>query len=820
MAHVPPGGTDYAPLPLTHDSEPTRLYNAPPSPEPGAQFAIPTTDHDGMPYTDDMGIPLGAAQPRFIGRALYDDGGAGMRNSIASSHQGGYPSSDRASEYTAADSVYNLNAAKPYTEGGAYHDEPGFFNADQPIRRGNEKRAAYASPRSRRKKLWWIVGGVLLLVIIAAAVLYFAVFKKKNSSSSSSDNKSSSSSSSTSTSSSSKPVVAVAVTGSDGSTVTAEDGSTFTYTNSFGGTWYWDVNDPFNNGARPQSWSPALNETFTPGVNKVRGVNIGGWLVTEPFIVPALYQSVQATTTSITVIDEYTLMQAGGQSALEDHYATFITEQDFMEIAAAGLNFVRIPLPYWAIQVLDGEGFLGNVAWTYFLKAIQWARKYGLRINLDLHALPGSQNGWNHSGRLGSFNVLYGPMGIANAQRSLDYVRILAEFISQPEYSPVIAMFGVTNEPQGNSIGQDVLSRYYLQAYNNVRLASGTGAGNGPYVSFHDGFFGPAQWSGFLPNADRASLDMHPYLCFGGQSADPITSRTSQPCSSWGQLFNDTMSDFGFIVAGEWSNAVTDCGTYVNGVGQGTRYEGTFAGTSQVFGNCTTDWLDWENWDAGTKQAYMTFAKSSMDALQVSCDFLLGRASTGSSGPGKSATPPPDASKRPNGPTSSASNKAGCPPTRAPPLANAATPTPSRAPSPHGKPAARAPAKYPLPHSPPSHGPPPSIAFADATSPVASLPSFTPSGTPITLPGPTITPASGQPSATSSASVGSGWENTSGDTAGMMGPIPGCSYLDPWIGSSVSPPSPLCTGATRKREKRRVEEWVEARATEVPVLRR
>jgi aryl-phospho-beta-D-glucosidase BglC (GH1 family) len=34
-----------------------------------------------------------------------------------------------------------------------------------------------------------------------------------------------------------------------------------------------------------------------------------------------------------------------------------------------------------------------RVFFSYFLKAIKWARKYGLRINLDLHALPGSQNG-------------------------------------------------------------------------------------------------------------------------------------------------------------------------------------------------------------------------------------------------------------------------------------------------------------------------------------------------------------------------------------------------------------------------------------------
>ena len=42
----------------------------------------------------------------------------------------------------------------------------------------------------------------------------------------------------------------------------------------------------------------------------------------------------------------------------------------------------------------DGAG-----QWTYLLKAFQWARKYGIRINLDMHSCPGSQNGYNHSGR-------------------------------------------------------------------------------------------------------------------------------------------------------------------------------------------------------------------------------------------------------------------------------------------------------------------------------------------------------------------------------------------------------------------------------------
>lgn len=50
-------------------------------------------------------------------------------------------------------------------------------------------------------------------------------------------------------------------------------------------------------------------------------------------------------------------------------------------------------------------------------------------------------------------------MGFANAQRSLDYIRIIAEFISQPEYRDVVVMFGITNEPQAPVVGKNALSK-------------------------------------------------------------------------------------------------------------------------------------------------------------------------------------------------------------------------------------------------------------------------------------------------------------------------------------------------------------------------
>lgn len=113
---------------------------------------------------------------------------------------------------------------------------------------------------------------------------------------------------------------------------------------------------------------------------------------------------------------------------------------------------------------------------SYFLKAIDWARKYGLRLLIDFHALPGesksslkhftqltpnmigSQNGWNHSGKAGSVNWLYGVMGIANAQRSLETLRSIVEYISQDGIKQVVPMIGLVNEVQGKIVGQDVLT--------------------------------------------------------------------------------------------------------------------------------------------------------------------------------------------------------------------------------------------------------------------------------------------------------------------------------------------------------------------------
>ncbi|KIO29181.1 glycoside hydrolase family 5 protein [Tulasnella calospora MUT 4182] len=774
-------------------------------------------------------LPPGASQPRFLAPRFQGQGAnePGFRDSYASSQV-----SLNAPSYQTADyeSVHGLNfnqQHRPTTSltsaaaaGGLgspllpterYHDDPyshpnesagaiplSPVGTGQGYREYPEKRDQYTSPRQQSKRRGWLILGIIILVLLIIAAVgipvYIFIIKPRLNSTSEgakTDNGSHTGTSNTGTNGSNDSNDDVVVTGSDGSTVTFGNGTTFTYKNPFGGYWYYDPKDPFNNGAKAQSYTPALNETWDWNNDRVYGVNLGGWLNTEPFISPALYEKYYPD-----AVDEFTLSQqmaadtaGGGLKQLEDHYATFITEEDFAAIAAAGLNWVRIPIAFWAIETWDGEPFLEGVSWKYFLKGVQWARKYGIRINLDFHAVPGSQNGWNHSGRLGDPNFLHGVMGLANADRTLDYIRTFIQFISQPEYKDVIPMFGVVNEPFTPTIGAYPMNSFYIQVHDLVRDITGRGAGNGPMLSLHEGFQGTAYWAGAFPGADRFALDLHPYFAFGGQTNDALETQALRACTTWVPNTNGTFSKFGFTAAGEFSNAINDCGQYVNGVGLGTRYEGTFDGVTAVTGDCKT-WTDYESWTQDTKDGVKLFAMASMDAL-VHWFFW-----TWKIGPtlatGKVAAPFWSYSLglqegwMPTDPRSAAGVCAslGVASTPAGPLPATATGGPGA-----GTISAAFRASYSAW---------PVTSLADVAN-AAVLPTYTATGTLKTLPGLTIT----TPGSTATFDAGSGWFNPGATPLGAHQPIPGCNYPNEYSAQvdQVPIPTAACAAAKRKRSE-------------------
>ncbi|KAK3316138.1 glucan 1,3-beta-glucosidase 2 [Apodospora peruviana] len=321
---------------------------------------------------------------------------------------------------------------------------------------------------------------------------------------------------------------------------------------------------------------PALNKDWGDYASRpARGVNVGGWLTLEPFITPSLFNYDLRK----GIIDEYTLCAYLGSkcaATLEQHYSTFVTEDTFRDIAAAGLDHVRIPFSYWAVQTYDGDPYVFRTSWRYLLRGIEWARKYGLRINLDLHGLPGSQNGWNHSGRQGAINWLDGPDGATNAQRSLDIHDRLSKFFAQSRYKNIISHYGLANEPKMTDLSVPAVLQWTQTAHDLVRKNGITDA----VVVFGDGFRGLGKWQGELQGNPRMALDVHQYVIFNtNQIVFNHSEKVRYACEGWGDqtaLSMNTATGYGPTMVAEWSQADTDCAKHLTNVGWGNRWTGTY----------------------------------------------------------------------------------------------------------------------------------------------------------------------------------------------------------------------------------------------------
>jgi glucan 1,3-beta-glucosidase len=291
------------------------------------------------------------------------------------------------------------------------------------------------------------------------------------------------------------------------------------------------LNSTWDDSAQPNSNVPPLNDSFPYGSRPIRGVNIGGWLSLEPFITPSLFSSFSSVD---GVIDEWTLTTKLGSDAantVEEHYTTFIQEDDFAEIAAAGLDHVRIPYSYWAVTTYEGDPYVKQISWRYLLRAIEYCRKYGLRVNLDLHGLPGSQNGYNHSGRQGLIRWLNGTDGTINAQRSIDVHNQLSQFFAQPRYENIVVIYGLANEPPLLDLSVSTVLNWTVNATEVVQ-ANGIKA----KIAMGDGFLNLDKWE-YMMKDDVPSnllLDTHQYTIFNINEIDlNHTAKISLICDSW-----------------------------------------------------------------------------------------------------------------------------------------------------------------------------------------------------------------------------------------------------------------------------------------------
>jgi len=181
----------------------------------------------------------------------------------------------------------------------------------------------------------------------------------------------------------------------------------------------------------------------------LKGVNFGGWLMMEAYFMysPNLPQRVFEKEFS----DQCGVKALG--ELLEKFRDNFITESDFKQVAAWGMNCVRLPFHY---KIAADKKTI-----HYLDQAIAWAKKHKVYLMLDLHAAPGAQNHDWHSDSLGPAELW---TKSANRRKTYELWQMLADRYKD---EPIIAGYDVLNEAVLHDA--DLLNEFYRETIKAIR---------------------------------------------------------------------------------------------------------------------------------------------------------------------------------------------------------------------------------------------------------------------------------------------------------------------------------------------------------------
>lgn len=267
--------------------------------------------------------------------------------------------------------------------------------------------------------------------------------------------------------------------------------------------------------------------------------------------------------------------------------------------------YFRIPIGYWSIPLpasatntsIDPSPYIPG-AWPYFLRALDWAKKHSIRVILDIHGAPGSQNGYDNSGQRTSNPVW--ALDPAHVTRTVDTIRWLTQTVGGS-----VDVIELLNEGGGfrGQIWIDSMRQYFLDGYDAVRAVE-PNSSRPLGVMIGDGFLTLQPWDGFLaaPRGHNILMDTHAYQIFSdGELSRSFSEHISFACSTLLPSYVSYASSNHWTVLGEWSTALTDCAKWLNGRGVGARWDNTaFPSDTSVFHDSCDAWTgSWNGTDGG-----------------------------------------------------------------------------------------------------------------------------------------------------------------------------------------------------------------------------
>ena len=125
----------------------------------------------------------------------------------------------------------------------------------------------------------------------------------------------------------------------------------------------------------------------------IKGTNLGNWLVPEGY----MFKFKEAS--SPRLIDE-TFKELAGPSATtvfwKKYLDVYITQDDIHYLKTTGINSIRVPFNY---RLFSQENYMGDNdstrGFVYLDKVVNWCKREGLYVLLDMHCAPGGQTGDN-----------------------------------------------------------------------------------------------------------------------------------------------------------------------------------------------------------------------------------------------------------------------------------------------------------------------------------------------------------------------------------------------------------------------------------------
>lgn len=171
----------------------------------------------------------------------------------------------------------------------------------------------------------------------------------------------------------------------------------------------------------------------------LRGVNIGGWLLFEPWMCPMDSSGLKDDHSARELLVER-FGERGAKDLLRVYQDHWFTTADLDRIAALGMNVIRVPFWYRNLQTEDGawipDGF-DRLDWV-----VAEAGKRDIHVVLDLHGVPGGQTKGESTGRVRDRAGFW--MDATHLDRTAAIWRRVAE---RYRGNPAVAAYDLINEP-------------------------------------------------------------------------------------------------------------------------------------------------------------------------------------------------------------------------------------------------------------------------------------------------------------------------------------------------------------------------------------